>query len=174
MTLSITRAIRGRPSQIRSPGTLVSIEPISPWISSGASGLGSNVSCCGGEPYGNSRMHDFALPNADDTRRARRACRARLVPPQQVAEAQPERAEVADVEQVPPGQSVAQPLRVAEDSQHRRPPDLVFSCGHVASARGIRDRTTSLPPLGQAQLPKTSWHTRRKFPPRTLRMSPSG
>src|SRR5262245_17770777 len=59
----MTSAIRGKSSEMRSPGTQVSIDPISPRTSRGASGLGSNVSCCGGEPYGKSRMHDFALPN---------------------------------------------------------------------------------------------------------------
>ena len=47
---SAMRASRGNPSQICSPGTQVGMAFISPWISAGASGLGSKVSCCGGEP----------------------------------------------------------------------------------------------------------------------------
>src|SRR5688500_17323423 len=44
------------------PATLVEIGAISPRTSAGASGLGSQVECCGGPPIKNSRMHDFALP----------------------------------------------------------------------------------------------------------------
>ena len=38
-------AILGRWSPICTPGTLVGIASSSPWISAGASGLGSKVSC---------------------------------------------------------------------------------------------------------------------------------
>ena len=39
------RAIFGSWSPMRTPGTLVGVAPSSPWISAGASGLGSKVSC---------------------------------------------------------------------------------------------------------------------------------
>ena len=40
----------GSPSPIRTPSTRVGIAFNSPWISAGASGLGSNVSCAAGAP----------------------------------------------------------------------------------------------------------------------------
>ena len=48
---SAMAAVRGSSSQKRIPGTLVAIDLNSPRISAGASGLGSNVSCCGGPPW---------------------------------------------------------------------------------------------------------------------------
>lgn len=54
-------AVSGSPELICSPGTLVLMADISPWISRGACGLGSKVSCCGGEPKRNTKMQDLAL-----------------------------------------------------------------------------------------------------------------
>ena len=45
------------------PGTLVLIGLNGPRISAGASGLGSNVSCCGGPPDRNSIITCLARPN---------------------------------------------------------------------------------------------------------------
>ena len=50
VTRSMMPAMFGKCSQISWPGTRVRIAFISPWISAGASGFGSKVSCCGGEP----------------------------------------------------------------------------------------------------------------------------
>ena len=50
VTLSITLARWGSPSQTSMPGTFERIDPSSPRISAGASGLGSNVSSWLGEP----------------------------------------------------------------------------------------------------------------------------
>ena len=61
-TLSITCASRGSRSQTFKPATLEGMQPSSPRISSGASGLGSNVSSWLGEPYMKRRMHDLACP----------------------------------------------------------------------------------------------------------------
>ena len=49
-TLSISPAIRGRCSQMWTPGSLVAMGLYSPRMPSGASGLRSNVSWCGGPP----------------------------------------------------------------------------------------------------------------------------
>ena len=66
VTLSITCASRGSRSQTFSPGTLEGMQPNSPRTSTGASGLGSNVSIWLGDPYMNSNMHDLAWPKLLD------------------------------------------------------------------------------------------------------------
>lgn|GEM_PF-605800 len=57
---SACRATAGRSSQNCSPGTLVAIGRNAVRISAGASGFGSNVSCCGGPPARKRTTHDFA------------------------------------------------------------------------------------------------------------------
>ncbi len=49
-TRSSTRADIGRSSPMRMPSTLVAIAPNSPRAGEGASGLGSQVSCCAWPP----------------------------------------------------------------------------------------------------------------------------
>ena len=56
-------ASSGKCSLIEIPGTLVAIGRNGPRISSGASGLGSQVSSWLGPPHRKIRMHDFARPN---------------------------------------------------------------------------------------------------------------
>ena len=58
---SARAARRGRYSQNRTPGSRVAVVPYSPRISAGASGLGSQVSCCGGPPSKQKTMHERAL-----------------------------------------------------------------------------------------------------------------
>ncbi len=64
-SLSAIRAVRGSNSEIIMPGIVVAIGRKSPRISAGASGLGSQVECCGGPPIKNKTMHDLALPNVE-------------------------------------------------------------------------------------------------------------
>ncbi len=64
-SLSACRAVRGNSSLKRMPGTFVLIGLNGPRISAGASGLGSNVSCCGGPPWSHRKMQFFALPNVE-------------------------------------------------------------------------------------------------------------
>src|SRR5688572_17965132 len=61
--LSACAASLGNSSETWMPATLVAIGLNSPRISAGASGLGSNVSCCGGPPVRNRTTHRFARPN---------------------------------------------------------------------------------------------------------------
>ena len=63
VSLSAALATRGNNSQKCIPGTLVRIGLKSPRISTGASGLGSKVSCCGGPPPRNKMIQDLARPN---------------------------------------------------------------------------------------------------------------
>ena len=63
---SVMRAVCGSVSQMRMPGTFVAMDLKVPRISSGASGFGSNVSCCGGPPLRKMITHDFARPNEAD------------------------------------------------------------------------------------------------------------
>ena len=122
MTLSMTCASRGRRSQTFKPGTLDGMQPSSPRISSGASGLGSNVSSWLGEPYMKSRMHDLAWPNpgrlAAGTIAAARACDKCC----NSGRASPSKPERADLKQLAPRQAVAETFRTAQDPEHRRPP----------------------------------------------------
>ena len=53
-------AMRGKCSQICSPGTVVGIGLNSPRYWSGDSGFKSHVSCCAGPPHMNNTMHAFA------------------------------------------------------------------------------------------------------------------
>jgi hypothetical protein len=64
-TLSITFAIRESFSPTRSPGTAEGMVPYLPRTSSGASGLGSNVSWCDSPPPRNTSTTDFARAPAD-------------------------------------------------------------------------------------------------------------
>src|SRR5262249_14244395 len=59
---SVRVATRGISSLTRSPGVRVAMVPKPPRISAGASGLGSNVSCCGGPPTRPETMTAFAFP----------------------------------------------------------------------------------------------------------------
>src|SRR5947209_7855929 len=68
MTLSMTCASRGSRSQTFRPGTLEAMQPSSPRISSGASGLGSKVSSWLGEPYMNRRTLDSTCYDTADLR----------------------------------------------------------------------------------------------------------
>ena len=71
--LSIIRAVRGISSPTWMPGTLVAIGLNSPRTSAGASGLGSQVSCCGGPPRWKRTMQALALPRVAPAARARRS-----------------------------------------------------------------------------------------------------
>ena len=63
------------------PGTFVAIGLNSPRISAGASGLGSNVSCCGGPPWSQRKMTFLALPKLRSSgSRSRRRRRRRPSP----------------------------------------------------------------------------------------------
>src|SRR5262245_59446402 len=59
---SVSRAVRGINSPMLVPGTTVSMGLNSPRTSAGASGLGSQVECCGGPPMRKRMMQDRALP----------------------------------------------------------------------------------------------------------------
>ena len=67
LSLSATFATRGKSSQKCIPGTLVRMGSNSPRISSGASGFGSKVSCCGGPPPRKRIIQDLARPKEPDS-----------------------------------------------------------------------------------------------------------
>ena len=67
LSLSATFATRGNSSQKCMPGTFVRMGSNSPRISSGASGFGSKVSCCGGPPPRKRIIQDLARPKEPDS-----------------------------------------------------------------------------------------------------------
>ena len=121
VTLSMTWARLGNSSQTFRPGTLEAMQPSSPRISTGASGLGSNVSIWLGDPYMNSRMHDFAWPNpwspVVEARAAGSNSPACPAPPSP----SPSKPKRADVQEISPGQPITEPFRTTQNANHRPP-----------------------------------------------------
>ena len=93
---SARAASRGRYSQKRTPGRRVCVVPYSPRMPSGASGLGSNVSCCDGPP-------DWKMKTTDRAFRRGRRGDGLGFQPQQVGEAHAEQAQAAGLEQLAAG-----------------------------------------------------------------------
>ena len=109
---SASSAICGNSSQMRTPGTRVAMVPNGPRNSSGASGLGSQVSSWAGPPQSQSSSTERAVP----PRRRRR-----LGPqPQQVGQRQAEHGTGADLEDGAARQSLTGARTVPTDQQHVR------------------------------------------------------
>src|SRR5262249_31696664 len=99
--LSVIRAVRGINSPTMRPGVADAIGLSPPLISLGASGFGSQGSCCGGPP-------SRPIPRTPFPRPPRVASLARAGPLATRGRGQTERAETADVQPVAPRQAVAE------------------------------------------------------------------
>ena len=116
------------------PGTLVGIEPNSPRISALVSGLGSQVSCCGGPPAINSTMQFFALPIS---RSAGLVCAVALRPANNPSSVSPPRLIPPDPQPLPTRQAIAEHRCRTVDEQHCRTRSLPLAPTNAVRTNGF-------------------------------------